>query len=337
MLNEIQNNETCTKPLNGIEVISAGLNTQLQDAGRKGYGFAGVGQSGFLDARAAFIANRLCGNPTVLPLLEIPWGGFKCVFQVNTLIAVCGAQVTLTINNQHVECWRSHRVKCGDELSISAPVDGIWVYLAVRGGFVAKPVLGSVATNKREKMGGFHRDGRGVSNGDVLSCRETKHEQCLALTQKQSLAMSRISTRFNRDSELILRLIPGAQFKLLSRIQKRAVFTSQFSLSKDYSRMGYKLTGTNRVLHNLPKITPDAIGYGAVQITPAGHPIVLLNDRQTLGGYCKIGSVISPDCHGLVQCRPGTKFRFQLIRPINAHRLINHYWAELSGLPLTII
>lgn len=326
---EITQSDALTKQLTGIKILSAGINTQLQDAGRKGYGFAGVAQSGFLDARAAFTANRLCGNPTSLPVLEIPWGNFTCEFRVNTLLAVCGAKVAISINGERLDCWRSHRIKTGDKLSIATPTQGVWIYLAVRGGFVAKPVLGSVATNRREKLGGFYCDGRGVNNGDVLPCRETLHQQCLALSVPKTDA--------GATETLVLRLLPGAQFEQLSRIQKRAIFNSQFELSKDYSRMGYKLLGSNRVLHDLPKIIPDAIGYGAVQITPAGHPIVLLNDRQTLGGYCKIGSVVSLDCHRLVQSRPGTKVRFQLIRPVEAKRLIKRYWSELSSLPLNIV
>lgn len=310
----------------GLKVLSAGVNSHLQDIGRKGYLFSGVSQSGFLDAKAAFIANRLCGNPVAMPLVEIPWGGFKFVAQVNNIIAVCGARVKVTINDKPYECWCSHQIHIGDEVSISPPAQGVWSYLAIRGGFQVQPVLGSVAGNQREKLGGLEGNGEAIKKGDILPCRDSQHSRCLSF----SLAKFALSG----DSEIRLRVIPGAQYKQLSRIQKRAIFATRFQLGKDYNRMGYRLNCSNAVLKELPKITPDAIAFGAVQIPPSGQPIILLNDRQTLGGYCKIGSVISPDCHRLVQCRPGCTVRFEIIRPTQAQPLIKHYWSELQSYPL---
>jgi allophanate hydrolase subunit 2 len=52
---------------------------------------------------------------------------------------------------------------------------------------------------------------------------------------------------------------------------------------------------------------------GAIQIPADGQPIILLNDRQTIGGYPKIGSVTALDCAKLLQYRPDEKVIFQLI------------------------
>lgn len=310
----------------GLKILTAGVNSQLQDVGRKGYGFTGVSQSGFLDARAAYLANRLCGNPISLPLVEIPWGGFRFVSQVNNVMAVCGADVEVKINNTAVGCWRTLPLKPNDEVLISPPKRGIWVYLAIRGGFQVKPVLGSVSGNQREKMGGLNGDGQALKSGDLLPCLDSQHKQYMAVTaNKMSL--------FQQD-ELSLRIIPGGQYSQLTREQKRALFNTVFTLSTEYNRMGYRLQSDNTELRDLPKITPDAIAYGAVQVPPSGQPIVLLNDRQTLGGYCKVGSVISPDCHRLVQCRPGCKIHFRLIRPTCAQNVVKTYWSTLMSQPL---
>lgn len=310
----------------GLRVITAGINTQIQDIGRKGYLFSGVSNSGFLDARAAYTANRLCGNPVGVSLLEIPWGGFKCISMVDNLLSVCGAQSDLFINGTRADTWRSHYIRQGDELSITSPSSGVWCYLAIRGGFQMTPVLGSVSGNSREKLGGLTGDGSKVLTGDVLPCLSSRNSQCLTVSARPVVPL--------QSEELTLRMIPGAQFHKLTRIQKRSIFSSCFELSKDYNRMGYRLSCQNSVLTQLPKITPDAIAYGAVQIPPSGQPIVLLNDRQTLGGYCKPGSVISPDCHQLVQSRPGQKIRFELIRPITGQKLVKFYWMQLIEQPL---
>ena len=85
--------------------------------------------------------------------------------------------------------------------------------------------------------------------------------------------------------------------------------------------MGYKLKGT--AIHcQQQTLLSEGICYGAVQIPPDGQPIVLLNDRQTLGGYPKIGSVLSLDCALLAQASPGTTVYFTPISIEQAHNAL---------------
>jgi allophanate hydrolase subunit 2 len=49
----------------------------------------------------------------------------------------------------------------------------------------------------------------------------------------------------------------------------------------------------------------EGINLGAVQVPPDGQPIVLLNDRQTIGGYPRLGTLTPLACSRLAQCRPG--------------------------------
>lgn len=315
-----------SKPTCHIKVLNPGMNTQLQDSGRKGYLFSGVAPSGFMEPKAAFTANRLCGNPVSLPLLEIPLGNFSCIIEANTTIAVTGAEVQLLVNGNIKNSWQSIQVKQGDELHISSAVKGCWVYLAIRGGFIVKPVLGSCATNQREKLGGLDGKGSAIRSGDCIPCFSS--QQFVAMSAK------RIAAQYLGGKLLTLRLLPGTQYSRLSKIQRRVLFQTGFTLSRDFNRMGYRLDTQTKVLTQLPKITPDAIAYGAVQIPPSGKPIILLNDRQSLGGYCKPGSVISPDCHRLIQSPPGTRVRFALIRPSIAQRVVTNYWASIQKLPI---
>lgn len=309
-----------------LKVLNPGLNSQIQDVGRKGYLFSGVSPAGFMEPNAAFTANRLCGNPIGLALLEIPLGNFSCVIGTTSTIAVTGAKVQVKINGISVSCWQSIRVEVGDELQISPATKGTWVYLAIRGGFQVKLVLGSRATNQREKLGGLDGLGSPLKSGDKIPCCATDYQVAMDAT--------RIAAQYFKDEPIKLRLIPGAQYAQLSKIQRRVMFQTGFTLTRDFNRMGYRLEAGTKVLTQLPKITPDAIAYGAVQIPPSGKPIVLLNDRQSLGGYCKPGSVISPDCHRLVQSPPGTRVRFELIRPSLAQQVVTDYWQAIQKLPL---
>ncbi|MEC8232623.1 MAG: carboxylase, partial [Pseudomonadota bacterium] len=48
----------------------------------------------------------------------------------------------------------------------------------------------------------------------------------------------------------------------------------------------------------------------AVQVPPDGQPIVMMRDRQTLGGYPKLGCVNPLDINRLAQAVPGEKVSF---------------------------
>ncbi len=51
----------------------------------------------------------------------------------------------------------------------------------------------------------------------------------------------------------------------------------------------------------------EGIPLGAVQVPPDGQPIVLLNDRQTIGGYPRLGALTPLALARLAQCLPGRR------------------------------
>ncbi|CAM5219781.1 Antagonist of KipI OS=Ureibacillus acetophenoni OX=614649 GN=SAMN05877842_11087 PE=4 SV=1 [Ureibacillus acetophenoni] len=57
----------------------------------------------------------------------------------------------------------------------------------------------------------------------------------------------------------------------------------------------------------------EAVTFGTIQVPPGGHPIILMADRQTTGGYPKIAQVISVDLPKLAQLQPFAKIRFELV------------------------
>ena len=66
--------------------------------------------------------------------------------------------------------------------------------------------------------------------------------------------------------------------------------------------------------------------FGSVQVPPHGQPIVLMSERQTIGGYPQIGHVISADIPRLARAWPGTKVRFRQVELDEAR----HAWNELQ-------
>ncbi len=66
----------------------------------------------------------------------------------------------------------------------------------------------------------------------------------------------------------------------------------------------------------------EGVCLGAVQVPPAGLPIVLFVEHQTTGGYPKIANVISADFTRLGQLRPRDRVRFLQVDFDEALRLL---------------
>ncbi|HYF80278.1 MAG TPA: hypothetical protein VD973_24485, partial [Symbiobacteriaceae bacterium] len=72
-------------------------------------------------------------------------------------------------------------------------------------------------------------------------------------------------------------------------------------------------------------IISEPIPAGSVQVPSGGQPILLLGNRQTVGGYTKIAVAVYPDLAAASQLRPGDRLRFQEVDAAEAHAIA---WAE---------
>ncbi|SEF45732.1 5-oxoprolinase subunit PxpB [Oceanospirillum linum] len=295
----------------GFTVIHPGLMSQLQDAGRIGFQHVGLTTGGPLDEHAFLWGNHLLKNPWNAPAVEVSFGGLKLQAQVDTLIAVTGADLAPTLNGQPVANWQVIPVRAGDRLEFGYPRSGTRAYLAVKGGFQVKPCFGSVATVQREQMGGLTGEGKLLNFGDCLPCDEQEHRKD---PQLQKLIGKRVSNNYLPDysENLVLRVIAGYQYNQFPAEQLERFFSEEYQISPDSDRMGVRLQGTPiKALQS--GITSEGIALGAIQVPPDGQPIVLMRDRQTIGGYPKLGCVYPPDTGQLAQRHPNTKVRFELM------------------------
>ena len=292
--------------MSGFTVIQPGMLSLLQDGGRYGQHRIGLTNGGPLDRMAMAWANRLVHNRPELTAIEASFGGLELESRVNTLIAVTGGDQTLLINNQEKPTWRSHRVEAGDRISLGFARHFCRSYLAVHGGFQIEPQFGSSATVIREGIGGL--SGSKLDSGDVLPAAGTPEQQCLQMPAD-------MATQYSTD--ITVRVIPGYQQHRFSRLQQRRFFSAEYSVSDRADRMGYRLEGP-AIECEIEGILSEGICMGAIQVPADGQPIVLLQDRQTIGGYPKIGSALSMDTAKLAQLMPGSTVRFEPVTPYAA-------------------
>lgn len=284
-----------------IAVVEPGPFTTVQDEGRPGWQAFGMPPAGAMDRYAYRVANMLVGNRPGAAALEMTLRGGRFRFERPCLAALCGADMQAVLGGVPVANWSSFRARAGDELALDFAAGGCRAYLAVRGGIGVAPVLGSRSTDARAGIGGH--EGRPLRAGDRLP---------LGTDALADPGPRRLDPPCVPDcaGPIRLRVLPGPQDDHFTAAGIETFFGSAFVVSTDSDRMGCRLDGP-AIEHAGPvEIISDALVNGSVQIPGHGRPILLLADRQTAGGYPKIGTVIGPDLRLLAQARPGDTVRF---------------------------
>ncbi len=302
----------------GFQVLKPGALTLVQDLGRRGYQHLGLTTGGVVDEKAARWASRLLGNASGAPLLEISLGGLVLQACVATRIALTGADLGLRINGAQCPPWQTYRVESGDRLEFGFGRHGLRGYLAVAGGFTLTPSFGSCSTVVREGVGGL--GGRALEAGDLLPC------EALAETYRSS-PLRRVPPRYVPDyrAERPLRLVSGYQYEGFSARTLALFFGQSYRVGADSDRMGVRLTGP-ALDYDGATILSQGIAFGAVQVPTDGQPIVLLNDRQTIGGYPVLGALLPLDAFRLGQMHPGRKVRFTQLSLDSATAIMREYY-----------
>lgn len=287
--------------MKGFKIIQPGLLSLLQDRGRYGAHNLGLTSGGPLDLLAFAWANRMLANPLNATCVEISFGGLKLESEVDTSFVITGAAAACSINAEAIPQWQTRQIHKGDILEVGFASTGVRSYLAVSGGFAVEPSFGSTATVVREKIGGIH--------GDKLKAGD--HLPCTAVIIPGNLRLAEIDRPVYGNSAR-LRVVPGYQLATFDQLQQWRFFNSEYQVTERSDRMGFRLEGVP-IHSTMTGMLSEGICHGAIQIPADGQPIVLLNDRQTIGGYPKIGSVIPADTARLAQLSATARVSFEAI------------------------
>lgn len=285
-----------------IKILDAGLLTTVQDLGRYGFQRYGVSASGVMDEYSAKIANKLVGNKVGEAVLETTLKGVQIEFLQNTAVAITGGNCDVTLNGTKIELWQSYLVNRGDILKMGICRSGLRNYLAFAGGIDVPIIMNSKSTNLKAKVGGFN--GRKLMTGDILSVGVGSLEAPLTLNKHYIPTYSK---------DIKVGVILGQQDDHFTEAGIKTFLNETYTVTQESDRMGIRLSSVSgaTIEHkNGADIISDGITFGAIQVPGSGQPIVMMADRQTTGGYTKIGNVISSDLAKLAQATPRTKVRF---------------------------
>ena len=285
--------------MSGLEVLTAGPATTVQDLGRPGFGAYGVPEGGAMDRGLFATANHRAGNPASAPTLEfvlngprLRWMGrrrLRCVVAGDAI-----SEVTLAP---------------GDEVVAGVLRGRAYGYIAVNGGFDVPEVMGARGTCLPGGFGGFQ--GRVLRRGDLLPVGQgtgvvraparTADNAGPTMAEKAGVEGARGGGQW-----VVLAVLPAS--RAAARGQAFRALLSAEWVAGDGNRVGIRLDGpalSERQPHLSRPIPP-----GAIQVTGAGQPILLLRDHPTVGGYPVLAVVINEDLDAAAQLRPGTPVRF---------------------------
>jgi len=285
-----------------LHVEAAGPFTTIQDLGRSGRRAAGVPPGGAMDRFALSAANLLVGNPEGAAALECALGGPALVALRGCLVAVTGADLGAALNGRPLPGWTGLFLSAGDRLTFEGRRWGARAYLAVAGGLAADRWLGSASTYLLVGRGGVH--GRMLKAGDELTP---------AAPAPRPLVAGRCLPEPLRPvyrSEPELSVVPGPHQDHLTAASRRQLLAQAWTVSRDADRMGYRLDGAPLAV-KVEELVSFGLAMGAVQVPPAGQPILLMADHQTAGGYPVVAGVSRADLPLAAQLLPGQQVRFR--------------------------
>jgi len=308
-----------------IEVVKPGLFTTVQDKGRWGYQGYGVGVAGAMDNFALQAANLLVGNLEEAAGLEMTLVGPTLKFHQETILAITGAELDPRLEGESIPNWTCHLAPSGSTLSFGGKKKGVRAYLAVGGGIDVPPVMGSRSTHLLGHFGGL--EGRALKSHDhlpVLPLSGALHHLAGKFFPEKS--------RPHYKKNPTLRVIPGPFADFFSEEGIKVFFSTAYTITPPSDRMGYRLRGEPIQRKKSEELISCGLANGTVQVPPDGQPIILLADRQTIGGYPIIATLIQADLPLIAQCAPGDELRFRAVATEEARQAYLKLWGDLKNI-----
>ncbi|MFJ7737520.1 biotin-dependent carboxyltransferase family protein [Lysinibacillus sp. NPDC097287] len=319
----------------GVKVLQPGMLATIQDLGRYGLQKFGVIVGGAMDSISLRIANLLVENSEGEGALEVTLFGTSLLFESDELIAITGGNLQPTIDGKEVPMWQPLLIRKGSTLKFNAAISGSRAYVSFSGGIQVPEVMGSKSTYIRAGIGGFQ--GRRLQKNDVFECNkrtESGEDLFNQLLKKDTYLSWSVYyapfVTFNKTQTI--RIIRGSEYQRFNEESLQKFFSTHYTISTHSDRMGYRLEGEDIQLKEPFELLSEGVTFGTIQVPSNGQPIILMADRQTTGGYPKIGQVISADLPSLAQMQTNGQVYFKEVTLEEAQRALIHQEKEMNEL-----
>ncbi len=296
-----------------IDIVSPGTHTTVQEyPGRVGYWNVGIPPSGPMDDLSFRLGNRIVGNTAGTTGLECTATGPALRFNVDSVVALTGAETHATLDGQRIARWQPLTVRAGQVLRLGPMNDaGARAYVCVRGGLDVPEYLGSRATFTLGRFGGH--GGRCLVAGDTLWIAPAT-----AATQAPTRVPDELIPHLTHEWEIGVLDGPHGAPDFFTEADIAAFYAADWEVHFNSARTGVRLVGPKpdwaradggeAGLHP-SNIHDVAYAVGTIDFT-GDMPIILGPDGPSLGGFVCPATIVEAERWKIGQLKPGDRVRF---------------------------
>jgi biotin-dependent carboxylase-like uncharacterized protein len=282
-----------------VTILEPGLRALVEDSGRRGWAHLGVGQSGAVDRPAMGLANRLVGNDQCAAVLEITNGGLELTCNGSTWIAVTGAPVSVHVGRRARWSNEAIAVRSGERVRLGVPQRGLRSYVAIRGGLVPDPVLGSRSTDLMSGLGPAP-----LVAGDTVPVGPPQGPVPVADVVAPA-------TPAGLDDDIVLPVELGPRADWFEPAAIDLLLGERFVTTPESDRIGVRLAGPTLPRRIQRELSSEGVVEGSLQAPPGGRLTLFGPDHPVTGGYPVIAVVRAHALAPVAQLRPGQGVRFR--------------------------
>ncbi|MGO4248609.1 5-oxoprolinase/urea amidolyase family protein [Paenarthrobacter sp. RAF54_2] len=301
----------------GLRILNPGAQSLIEDLGRRGYGALGVSAAGALDRASLRRANRLVGNTSSAAAIETVNGGLTVEAVGDQVIAVTGAPTTLTVQSpssaefeesdgdaqemvRTVPMAAPFALLDGEVLTLGPPEAGFRNYVAIRGGIAVPGVLGSRSADTMS----------GIGPAPLVVGQELPVGDATAST---AVGSPELQPNFPGLGVTVLDVVPGPRADWFDQSAIESLTSQEWLVTPQSNRVGMRLDGTPLKRSREGELPSEGTMAGALQIPPAGLPVLFLADHPITGGYPVIGVVRDEHLDLAGQVPIGGRIRFRMV------------------------
>ena len=305
-----------------FEILRPGINTTVQDKGRNHMYHVGIAVSGAIDQRNYKLSNKLVNNDLSDAVIEFAYQGPLLKLKNGKIHFSITGDVLFKIirKNSIIEdgiCYKNYILEDEEQIDIISTKNTIYGYLSVNGGFDLEKVWNSYSTNTKANIGS--------NNGKKYSLQDK-----IFIKNSDLQIIKEMKINYKHAPDNIIRVIKGTNFDYFSSEAKNIFFKQEFLVTKLADRMGVRLSGHKLENTISTNIKSEGLVRGVIQVPTDGNPIIMLSDHGTIGGYPKIGVVISADLDRVGQFTPGSIIKFKEVSLEEAQNIFKAYTEETN-------
>ena len=326
-----------------IELTITELKGQIsiQDLGRPQAQHLGFSASGAADEFALLTANKLLNKPLHSAALEVIFGQVSLTVNQPCQLVLTGAdcQTYLSLeqkSKQSLSSYQLYNLAPKQTLVLQRPKHGLVSYIAFNAQFNAPSFANSQAQTMAEQALTLTEPAIKLGSKLTLTSATTvlippNTDTSVKTEQLFKTAIANFYHYLTEDV-LTLRFIASELwYQLDCEKQQQIINQEVYTVGASSNRMGYQLTGLSLPARVAVKqALSKPVCYGTIQLPNENSAIVLMKERQTIGGYPTLGTVIQTDLFRLSQLRPGQKVKLMPITTSQAQQQLISFYQKLD-------